>query len=129
MSLNDPIADALNAINNAESVAKQTCALNYSKFLEGILIVLRDQGYIKQYKIINKRPVRQLIIYLDGKINKCKAIKPRYAVKKDEFEKFEKSYLISRDIGLLIVSTTSGLMTHNDAKTKGLGGRLVAYVY
>jgi small subunit ribosomal protein S8 len=129
MSLNDPIADALNKINNAENAAKHVCILNHSRFLEKIINLLKNEGYIKNYKIINKKPVKQILVNLDGSINKCKAIKPRHAVKKDDFEKFEKSYLISRDVGLLIVSTTDGVLTHRTAKQKKIGGRLIAYVY
>jgi small subunit ribosomal protein S8 len=129
MSLNDPVSDALNNINNAENVAKRTCALNHSNFLEGIIKVLKDEGYIANYKVIDKKPHKKLIVYLDGKINKCKAIKPRFAVKNGEYEKFEKSFLISRDVGLLIVSTTKGIMTHVEAKKNKLGGRLIAFVY
>jgi small subunit ribosomal protein S8 len=127
--MNDPIADALNSINNAENVAKTSCTLNYSKLLVNILKILKNEGYIRQYKIVDKNSHKQIVVYLSGKINKCKVIKPRYAVKHDDYEKFEKSFLISRGIGKIIVSTTQGLMTHTEAKEKGLGGRLVAYVY
>jgi small subunit ribosomal protein S8 len=129
MSLNDPISDALNNINNAENAAKRTCMLNHSKFLEKVVDLLKKEGYVKEYKIMNKRPVNQILIYLNGGINKCKSIKPRYSVKKADFEKFEKSFLISRDVGVLIVSTTGGIMTHKEAKEKNLGGRLIGYVY
>ncbi len=61
--------------------------------------------------------------------NECKAIKPRYAVKKNRFEVYEKRYLPARDVGILIVSTPAGLLTHKQAKEKGIGGRLVAFVY
>ncbi|MDD4049434.1 MAG: 30S ribosomal protein S8 [Candidatus ainarchaeum sp.] len=129
MSLNDPISNALNNINNAENVAKKICTLNHSKLVENILTVLKNENYIGNYKVIDKAPHKKVVVYLDGRINKCKAIKPRFAVKHDEYEKFEKSFLISRDVGIFIVSTTSGLMTHKNAKQKGLGGRLIAYVY
>lgn len=129
MSLNDPISNALNNINNAENVAKKICTLNHSKLIENILDVLKQERYIDKYKVSDKAPHKKVIVYLDGRINKCRAIKPRFAVKHDDFEKFEKSFLISRDIGILIVSTTDGLMTHKLAKQKGLGGRLLAYVY
>jgi len=66
---------------------------------------------------------------LNGKMNTCKAIRPRHAVKKAGFEKFEKRYLPARDVGLLVVSTPNGVMTHRDAKKKGLGGRLIAFMY
>ncbi len=129
MSLNDPISDALNNINNAENSAKRTCMLNHSRFLEKVIDLLKKEGYVKQYKVLPKKPVNQIIIYLNGGINKCKSIKPRYSVKKTDFEKFEKSFLISRDVGLLIVSTTDGIMTHKEAKEKNLGGRLIGFVY
>jgi small subunit ribosomal protein S8 len=129
MSLNDPIANALNNINNAENVAKKICTLDHSKLLENLLNVLKEEEYINNFKVIEKNPHKKVVVYLYGRINKCKAIKPRFAVKHDDYEKFEKSFLISRDVGLLLVSTTNGLMTHKNAKQKGLGGRLIAYIY
>jgi len=133
MSLNDPIANALNNINNAENVAKSKCVLNHSKLLEDVLKILKKEGYIANYKVVNNKfdntHIKKIVVYLSGNINKCKAIKPRFAVKHNDFEKFEKSYLISRDVGYLVVSTTNGLMTHKDAKKLGLGGRLIAYIY
>ena len=66
---------------------------------------------------------------LEGNINKCGVIKPRHAVKKDEFEKFEKRYLPAKNFGILILTTPEGIMTHHDAKERGIGGRLLAYMY
>jgi small subunit ribosomal protein S8 len=129
MSLNDPIANALNNLNNAENAAKHKCVLNHSKFLEKVVDLLKKENYIKDYKVLNRRPVDQIVVYLSGSINKCKAIKPRHAISKNDFEKFEKSFLISRDVGILMISTTKGLMTHRDAKINGLGGRLIGYIY
>ncbi|RLG18725.1 30S ribosomal protein S8, partial [Nanoarchaeota archaeon] len=68
-------------------------------------------------------------VKLRGRINDCKVIKPRYSCKLDEFEKFEKRFLLSRDLGIIIVSTSKGLMTHREAKEKRIGGVLIAYVY
>ena len=48
---------------------------------------------------------------------------------KDEFEKFEKRYLPAKNFGILIVTTPEGIMTHNEAKERGIGGRLLAYMY
>ena len=56
-------------------------------------------------------------------------IKPRYAVKSDEYEKFEKRYLPAQGMGILIVSTSKGMMTQVQAREQRLGGRLIAYVY
>ena len=68
-------------------------------------------------------------VELEGNINKCGVIKPRHAVKKDEFEKFEKRYLPSKNFGIMIVTTPEGIMTHHEAKERGIGGRLLVYVY
>ncbi|MAG78181.1 30S ribosomal protein S8, partial [archaeon] len=59
----------------------------------------------------------------------CGVIKPRFSVKIDGYEKFEKRFLLSKDFGLIIVSTSKGIMTHIEAKEKKLGGKLLAFVY
>ena len=64
-----------------------------------------------------------------GSINKCGVIKPRFSVKKNEYEKFEKRYLPAHGFGIIIVSTPKGLMMHDEAIEKGLGGKLIAYCY
>ena len=56
-------------------------------------------------------------------------IKPRYAIKKDEFDKWEARYLPAEGFGVLIISTSEGVMSQYEAKKKGIGGRLIAYVY
>ena len=68
-------------------------------------------------------------INLIGHINKCGAIKPKYPVKNDQFEKFENRYLPAKDFGIILVSTNKGIMTHIEAKEKKIGGRLLAYCY
>ncbi len=126
----DPVADALISIKNCEMAAKKECMCKpASKLLGRILEVMKKHGYIEDYKYIDDRKSGIYVVKLWQKINDCKAIKPRYKVKKNEFEKFEKRYLPSRDIGLLIVSTSHGVMSHREAREKGIGGRLVAYVY
>ena len=50
-------------------------------------------------------------------------------MKKDEFEKWERIYLPSKDIGILVVSTSKGVMSHHEAKKLGIGGKLLGYVY
>lgn len=130
MSMNDPITDALTKIRNAELASKKECFLKpASKFLGELLRVAKENEYIEEYSMEEKKGVISYKVKLNGKINTCKGIKPRYAVKKSDFEKYEKRYLPARDVGLLIVSTSKGIMTQTQAKQKGLGGRLVAFMY
>jgi small subunit ribosomal protein S8 len=128
--MNDPITDNLTKIRNAEAASKTECLLKpASKFLGEILKVAKENKYIEDYKMKEEKGVLEYTVKLNGKINMCKGIKPRYAVKRTGFERYEKRYLPARDVGLLVVSTPLGLMTHTQAKEKGLGGRLVAYMY
>ena len=130
MSLVDPVVEALTKIRNAEAASKEACMLKpASKFLGEVLRVAKEKEYIADYKMQNEQGIITYEVKLNGKLNTCKAIRPRHAVKKNEFEKFEKRYLPARDVGLLVVSTPHGVMTHREAKEKGLGGRLIAFMY
>ena len=128
--LNDPLANAFSKIMNAELTGKTECMLKpVSKLLSKLLTMMQDKRYIGSFKVIEDGKGGLIKLSLIGKINKCKVIKPRYPVKKDGFEKFEKRYLPAKDFGIIFVSTSKGIMTHIEAKEKKLGGRLIAYVY
>ncbi len=128
--LNDPLANALSLIMNSERIKSTECLIKpISKVIKDTLNVMRDNGYIGSFEEIGDGKGNFIKINLLGAINKCGAIKPRYAVKKKEYEKFEKRYLPAKDFGMLIVSTPSGIMTQNEARKKGLGGKLLAYCY
>jgi small subunit ribosomal protein S8 len=127
----DPLADALTNLQNHERTAKRACTITpASKLLGEVLRVLKEQQYIESFdRVKESHGTEKFTVQLSGHINQCHAIKPRYAVKKDGFEKYEKRYLPARDVGLLIVSTPKGVTTHKAAKDEQIGGRLLAYVY
>jgi len=128
--LNDPLANTLSKIKNAENLGRSTCLIKpISKVIKNVLKIMQENYYIGEFKEKEDGKGNYIKINLLGKINKCGAIKPRYSVKKDEFEKFEKRYLLAKDFGILIVSTPRGIMTHTEAKQKNTGGRLLAYCY
>ena len=131
MSMIDPVADALIQIKNAEFASKTECTIKpASKFVGEVLRVAKENGYITDFsKEEEKKGIDKYTVKLNGKINTFKAVKPRYAVKKENYEKYEKRYLPARDVGVLIVSTSQGLMTHRQAKEKSIGGRIIAFIY
>ncbi len=130
MTLNDPLADVLSNINNAEKVGKLNCiAEPSSKTVKSVLNILKKKGYIKDFKEVTSPKGNALDITLSGKINKCSVIKPRYSVKVSDLEKFEKRFLPAKNFGVLIISTSKDILTHYDAKEKNIGGRLIAYCY
>ena len=128
--LHDPLAAALSAINNAEARGKSEIVVRpASKLLQQVLTLLKKEEYISNFEFAENRRGGEIKILLTGAINKIGAIKPRYSITLVEFEKFEKRYLPAKDFGRLLLSTSKGVVTHIDAKTKKLGGVLLAYVY
>jgi small subunit ribosomal protein S8 len=127
---NDPLADALVAMKNAERSGKSTCDMRpASKLLGRILGVMQEMNYIGPYEFIEDGRSGVYRVRLQGRINDCGVIKPRYNVQKTEFEKWESRYLPGRDFGALILTTTQGVVSHQQAKELGTGGKLLAYVY
>ena len=90
---------------------------------------MKTNNYVGSFEEIEDGRGNIIKLNLLGNINKCGVIKPRYSVKKDDFERFEERYLLARGMGVLILSTPLGVITHNEAKKKNIGGKLLAYCY
>lgn len=128
--LNDPLANVMSFISNYESIGKSECVIKpSSNIIKKVLSVIKEKGFITSFEEIKDGRGNYLKINLNGSINKCGVIKPRYNIKANEFEKFERRYLPAKDVGILIMSTQKGITTHYDAKSKKIGGRLLAYCY
>ncbi len=128
--LNDPLANALSAILNAEKIGRKECVIRpSSKVIIKVLSVIKDNLYVGDVEEVKDTRGGSIKVNLLGNINKCGAIKPRFSVKKNLYEKFEKRFLPAKDMGVIVVSTPKGIMTQADAKKKGIGGRLLAYCY
>ncbi|RLI11825.1 30S ribosomal protein S8 [Candidatus Bathyarchaeota archaeon] len=126
----DTIANGLTTIMNNEVRRKKECLIMpASKLLGNVLRVIQMNGYIGEFEFIDDGRAGKIRVQLLGRINKCGAIRPRYYVKVNDIEKQEKLYLPSRDIGVLVISTSQGVISHKEAKKKGIGGSLLAYVY
>jgi len=121
----DIVADALNVIMNAKKARKREISIKrYSNFLVKVLEIAKKSGYIESYELKEKR----LNIKI-GSLNECMAIKPRFYVKIGEIEKYIRRFLPARNFGIIIISTSLGLLTHEEAHEKNIGGSLVAYFY
>lgn len=128
--LNDPLANALSNILNAEKVGKEYCVVRpASKVIMKVLDIMNEKGYIGKYEVIEDGKGKTLKVMLIGKVNKAGAIKPRFSVELDGFEKFEKRYLPAKGFGYIVVSTSKGVMVHTEAKENKIGGILLAYFY
>lgn len=130
MTMMDTVANGLTSIMNNEMRNKQECVISpASKLLGQVLRVMQLSGYIGEFEFIDDGRSGKFKVQLLGRINKCGAIKPRFSVGTAQFERWEKRFLPSRDIGVLVVSTSQGVVSHKKAKKKKIGGRLLAFIY
>ncbi len=126
----DILSNGLTTIWNNELRNKRECVISpASKLLGKVLRVMQLNGYIGEFEFIDDGRAGKFKVQLLGRINKCGAVRPRFAVKANEIELWEKKFLPSRDMGILIISTSSGVFSHREAKEKKIGGRLLAFVY
>ena len=130
MTLNDPLANVLSHIDNYEKLGKkELITKNNSKVIRKVLKIMQENGYIGATEEDKNNKEGPLKINLLSNINKCGVIKPRFRIKNDGYEKFEKRYLPAKGFGIIIISTSQGLMIHTKAKEKKIGGTLISYCY
>ena len=126
----DTLGNGLTTIINNEMRNKRECIISpSSKLLGKVLRVMQLNGYIGEFEFIDDGRSGKFRVQLMGRINRCGAIRPRFPVKVDKFEQWEKKFLPSREVGLLVLSTSRGILSHREAKQKTIGGRLLAFVY
>src|SRR3989338_11328031 len=111
MSLNDPLSNVLSHINNAERQGKRVVNTKSSNvFVRRVLSLLQDHLYLGSNEVVKDTRGNILLINLVGAINECGVVKPRFSVSSDGYEKFEKRFLPAKGFGILVVSTSKGLM-------------------
>jgi small subunit ribosomal protein S8 len=124
----DSLSNAMSKIQNAERARKKEVTVApASKLIGEVLKIMAEEGMVKSFEPVEGG--RAFRVILHGKINSCGAIKPRHPINIEGFEKWEKRYLPAAGIGILVVSTPKGVMTHRKAAELGVGGRLLAHIY
>jgi small subunit ribosomal protein S8 len=102
----DPLSNALTNMRNNEMQGNKRCTISpASKMIGHVLRTMQKEGYIGEFEFVDDGKAGQFIVELEGNINKCGVIKPRHAIKNDEFEKFEKRYLPAKNFGVIIMTT------------------------
>ncbi len=130
MTMMDTLANGLTIIMNNEIRNKRECVISpASKLLGRVLRVMQLNGYIGEFEFVDDGRSGKFKVQLLGRVNKCGAIKPRFPVKMQEIEDWEKRFLPSRDVGVLMVSTPQGVLSHREATERKTGGRLLAFAY
>lgn len=125
----DLLNEALAVIKNAENSGKTECVTPASELIKDVLLVMQKNGYIGNFELIDDKKSGKFRVELIMKLNNCGAISPRFSIGLKEMEKHEVIYLPAKDFGILILSTSKGVMDHKEAKSKKIGGKLISFVY
>lgn len=130
MSLQDPVADMLTCIRNAQMMGIQKVRTPYSSLKIEILRVLKEEGFIEEYETItfdNKRDLKVMLKYYQGRpvIEKIKRIsKPALRV----YKGCDQLPVVRGGLGVAIISTPKGVMTDKTARTQQVGGEVLCTV-
>lgn len=132
MSMTDPIADMLTRVRNANNAFQTSTSMPSSKKLVAIAQILKNEGYIEGYEVVEGEPQATLTITLKYGPKKQRTItgirrisKPglRVYAKKDELPR------VLGGLGIAVISTSAGVMTEKQARAAGVGGEVIAYVW
>ena len=132
MSISDPIADFITCIRNAAKAKKETVTLPASKMKVQITEILRDERFITNFKVIeegNKKFIRIYLKYLKGNRSAIKRIKK---VSTPGLRRYVESKRIPRvlnGLGIIILSTSKGIITGEEARKQKTGGEMICTVY
>jgi small subunit ribosomal protein S8 len=130
--LTDPIADMLTRIRNANRALHDTASMPTSRMKEEIARLLKDEGYIKGYRVVEAEPVAQLVIELKYGRSRERVITNLKRVSKPGRRVYAKKDRLPRVLGGLgtsILSTSSGVITGRQAAERGVGGEVIAFVW
>jgi len=100
-----------------------------SKVLVKFLRLMQSKGYISEFTIVDDARSGKIVVDLNGRINKCGVISPRFDLATKNFEKFTNAILPSRQFGVVVLTTNEGIMSHHDAAERGIGGKVLGYFY
>jgi small subunit ribosomal protein S8 len=132
MSMNDPIADMLTRVRNANSAGKLTVSMPSSKKLVEIARIMQEEGYIAGYEVQSATPRDILEITLKYGEKKARTIRGIKRISKPGLRIYAGKDELPRVLGGLgtaIISTSKGVMADRDARKNGVGGEVIAYIW
>ena len=132
MVMTDPIADMLTRIRNANSVYHDKVEIPGSKIKEAIAVILKDEGFIKDFEVIEDNKQNVIKVSLKYGANREKVISGLKRISKPGLRVYSQKDQLPKvlgGLGIAIISTSHGLMTDIAARKAGLGGEVLAYVW
>ncbi len=130
--LTDPIADMLTRIRNANRAMHDSAAMPTSRMKEEIARLLKDEGYIKDFKVVEGEPFATLVVELKFGKNRERVITDLKRVSKPGRRVYARKDRLPRVLGgfgTAILSTSNGVITSRQAAERGVGGEVIAFVW
>ncbi|KAJ1360966.1 40S ribosomal protein S15a [Parelaphostrongylus tenuis] len=93
------------------------------------LTVMMKHGYIGEFEIVDDHRAGKIVVNLNGRLNKCSVISPRFDIKLKDIEQYTTNLLPSRQFGFLILTTSAGIMDHEEARKRHLGGKILGFFF
>ena len=132
MTMTDPIADMLSRVRNATTAQHDTVSMPSSKLKAAIAEILKQEGYIEDYKVEDEKVGKSLTLNLKYGPTRETSIAGLRRVSKPGLRVYAKSNDLPQvlgGLGVAIISTSHGLLTDRQAQEKGVGGEVLAYVW
>lgn len=132
MTMTDPVADMLTRLRNANSAYHEDVSMPYSKLKSSIAVILKNEGYISDFRVADAEVGKTLELDLKFGPNRERSIAGIRRVSKPGLRVYAKSNSLPRvlgGLGIAIISTSSGLLTDKQAAKQGVGGEVLAYVW
>jgi small subunit ribosomal protein S15Ae len=124
------LADCLKSIVNAEKGGKRQVLIRpSSKVILRFLRLMQKHGYIGEFEVVDDHRSNKIVVNLLGRLNKCAVINPRFDVQIKDLEKIASQLLPSRQFGYVVLTTNVGIIDHEEARHKHLGGKLLGFFY
>mmetsp|Transcript_58782 Transcript_58782/g.93452 ORF Transcript_58782/g.93452 Transcript_58782/m.93452 type:complete len:131 (+) Transcript_58782:146-538(+) len=124
------LRNSLKAIVNAERAGKRQVLLRpVSKVVIKFLLVMQKHGYIGDFELIDDKRNNKIVVELLGRLNKAGVVSPRFDVKLNQLERYTSELLPSRQYGLVVLTTSLGIMDHEEARKKHTGGKILGFFY
>eukprot|EP01084_Bolivina_argentea_P039468 72935_1 len=124
------LRNALRSIVNAERAGKRQVLLRpVSKVVIKFLLVMQKHGYIGDFELIDDKRNNKIVVELLGRLNKAGVVSPRFDVKLTQLERWSQNLLPSRQYGLIVLTTSFGIMDHEEARKKHTGGKILGFFY